>query len=299
MKDYEETLDKFNQAIARNSDDTCSIAHRGEIYCSMKRYEEALTDFSRAIQINPNYVWAIAHRGETYRLMKHYLEAITDFNRAIELKQEQPWALAHRGATYRFMGKQYYELALADFSQAIELKPDYAWAFAYRCRVYDLMRCYEKALLDFDKAISLDKTLFKNWRSERGMLLSYCGRYAEAVADCQQVLQENPVDHFAWYNLAVFKERWHGSTNAQTEIEQARMVLQTVTNTEERGIIFYRLGGLAALDGKTEQALNYLQKAILLEAEAIEFAPHDLAWLDLRDNPRFQSLIADTGAFLK
>jgi hypothetical protein len=56
----------------------------------------------------------------------------------------------------------------------------------------------------------------------------------------------------------------------------------------------YRLGGLAALEGDRNQALSYLTDAILLENEPMELARRDLAWLDLRDDPRFVSLIADT-----
>lgn len=294
MERYKTTLADLNQAIERNHDDARKIAHQGETNCLMKQYDEALTDFSQAIRQNPTYVWAIAHRGETYSLMKRYGEALMDFNQAIELKPDYAWAIAHRGKTYRFMGKHYYEKALADFSRAIDLKPDYAWAIAYRARTYDLLRRYEEALVDFDRAIALDETLFSDWRSERGMLLSYCGRYAEAIACCQQALLENSDDRFALYNIAVFKTRWKGLADARTDIDKARIALLAAVNTETRGIVLYRLGGLAALEGKTAQALNYLQEAIPLEKEAIESARHDIAWLELRDHPRFQFLIADT-----
>jgi len=292
MKQFEENLANLNRDIKQNPDNAWALAHRGETYRLMERYQEALMDFNRCIELDSTYAWAIARRGETYRLMEDYDKALADFSRAIELTPTYAWAIAHRGATYRFMGKCYYDKALADFNRAIELTPTYAWALAYRALIHELLNRYEETLADFDRALALDDTLFNNPLSKRGLLLSYCGRYAEAIACCQQALLENPDDHFALYNVAVFKACWQGLAEARADVRKAHAALLSVVNTEARGIALYRLGGLAALEGRTEQALNYLEEAILLENETIEYACHDLAWLDLRSEPRFQSLIA-------
>jgi tetratricopeptide (TPR) repeat protein len=292
MERYQDTVAELNRAIEQNPEDTGAIAQRGEMYRQMEHFEAALADFDRAIELNPNYAWAIAHRGETYYQMKRYEEALDDFNRAIEVNPDYIWAIAHRGAIYRFMGKPYYEKAVADFTQAIDLKPDYAWAIAYRCQTYGLMNRYQEALVDFDRAIVLDKTIIPNWPGERGLLLSYLGQYAEAIACCEQGLQENPADYVTLYTLAVVKARWKGLVDAQAEIEKTRSALQTVMNRSTCAGGLYRIGGLAALEGDRDRALNCLQEAISLENEPLELARRDLAWLDLRDDPRFQSLIS-------
>jgi tetratricopeptide (TPR) repeat protein len=287
------SITQLQQAIIAQPDNHQLLAQLGELYCAQQQYELAHHYFHEAIQRQPNYYWAMAHQGETYRLQGNYAAALTHFNQSLTIKADYVWAIAHRGMTYRLMGKAYYTLALTDFNQAIQLKPDYAWAIAYRCRIYDLLRCYQAALIDFDQAIALDPNLFDNKHSERGMLLSYCGRYEEAIAACQLALQENPHDHFALYNIAVFKMRWQGLSRAQTEIETARTTLQSALDTPDRGIVLYRLGGLAALAGHTELALQFLQPAILLDKTAIDFALHDIAWLDLREHPQFQSLVVE------
>jgi hypothetical protein len=87
--------------------------------------------------------------------------------------------------------------------------------------------------------------------------------------------------------------RWQGLSRAQPEIETARATLQAALDTPARGIVLYRLGGLAALAGHTELALQFLQPAILLDKTAIDFALHDIAWLDLREYPQFQSLVVE------
>jgi len=293
MECYQETLIDLNKAIEQNPNDTQAIAHRGEIYRLMERDEEALTDFNQAIKLNPNYAWAIAHRGETYYLMKRFSEALADFNQAIELKPDYVWAIAHRGVSYRFMGEAYYTVALADLDRAIDLKPDYVWAIAYRCRVYAMMKCYEKALTDFDRAIALEETVFvKNWLIERGLILCYDGQYSQAIACCDQRLQQVPHDSTALYCIAVAKARWQGLDKAKSEIERSRSTLLSKWETEDRGDILYRLSGLAILEGNCEQAWQYLREAIPINDEAIELVGHDPAWMDWQHDPRTQALVA-------
>ena len=153
---------------------------------------------------------------------------------------------------------------------------------------------YPEALVDCDRAIALDRTIVPNWPGERGLLLSYLGRYAEVISCCEQGLQENPNDYVTLYTLAVVKARWKGLNEAKVEIDKTRATLQAVVNKSTPAAALYRLGGLAALEGDRNQALSYFTEAILLENEPLELARRDLAWLDLRDDPRFVSLIAET-----
>ncbi|WP_414587172.1 tetratricopeptide repeat protein [Scytonema sp. PCC 10023] len=292
MEHYEETLTNLNRSINKNPDDIKALAHRGEIYRLMERYFEALTDFNQVIHLKPDYVWAIAHRGETYHRMKRFSEALADFNQAIELEPDYAWAIAHRGVTYRFLGEAYYTKALADLNRAIELKPDYLWAIAYRCRVYALIKYYEQALTDFDRAIAFDETIFgKNWRIERGLILCYNGQYSEAIACCEQRLHEDPYDTTALYCIAVAKARWQGLDKAKSEIANAQTALLSKWETGDHGDILYRLSGLAILEGNTQQAWQYLQEAIPLNDEAIELVNCDPAWLDGRHDSRTQALL--------
>jgi tetratricopeptide (TPR) repeat protein len=269
-----------------------TLARQGETYRLEKNYPEALVNLNLALELQPNYSWALAHRGETYYQIQQYSQAIADFNQAIQLNPSYVWAIAHRGLTYRMMGESYYAKALADFSQAIDLKPDYAWAIAQRCFLYELMGCYEKGLWDFDRAVAIDPTLSARWRGKRGIILSYCGRYAEAIESSEQVLQEYPNHHIALYCIAVAKTCWKGLLAAQADINAARTALQIVADDSGADDALCRLGGLAALEGKTKEALTLLQKSILLEGEALDLARHDRAWTNLRSNSDFQALIA-------
>lgn len=292
MERYQDKLAELNRAIEQNPDDTRAIAQRGETYRQMEHFDAALADFDRAIELNPDYIWAIAHRGETYYQMKRYEDALNDFNRAIELNPDYIWAIAHRGVTYEYMRR--CEEALSDLNQVIELNPNYAWAIAHRGRTYEIMRRYEEGLEDFDRAIALDETIIPRWRSERGLLLSFMRRYAEAIEYYEQGLKENPHDYFALYGIVVAKTCWKGLAETQAQINELRAVLLSVVNTQARSDALYGLAGLAALESKADQALNYLQEAISLNRERIDTAIHDLAWFGIRVEPQFQSLMGES-----
>jgi tetratricopeptide (TPR) repeat protein len=292
MNRSNETLTELNEALAQNPNDIKALAHRGETYRLKGHYEKALADFNRVIELNSDYTWALAHRGETYYLMERYKEALADFDDSVKLKPDYAWAIAHRGACYQKLNR--YSQGLSDLNRAIELKPDYAWVFSYRCQMYTLMNRYEEALMDFDRALALDNSIIPYWPGERALLLSYSGCYAQAIECCEQGLNKNPNDYVTLYTFTVVKARQFELT--QVDIEKTRLAVQTMLEAEkERAGALYRLGGLAALEGDREQALDYLQQAISLENEPRELARRDLAWLDLRGDTRFQSIINQKG----
>jgi len=286
-----ETLTDINRRIEQNPDDAKALAHRGENYRLTGDFEAALNDFNRVIELEPDYAWAIAHRGDTYRLMERYEQAIADFDRSLALKPKQVWTLAHRGASY-YHFKQYSN-ALIDINQALNLQPDYPWAIVYQINLYAIMGRYEEALVGFDRAIALDSTIIPSWPGERGLLLSYMGRYDEVIAVCEQGLKDHPDDYITLYTLAVVKARFKGMAAAQADIETTRNVLQAVNEPSKRAGVVYRLGGLAALEGDRDFALNCLQEAISLDNEPLELARRDVAWLELREDPRFRFEIGE------
>ncbi|MCT7957065.1 tetratricopeptide repeat protein [Laspinema palackyanum] len=267
------------------------LAQQGETARQQGQYDEAIAYFTKAIALNSEYAWAIAHRGETYCLMKRYSEALVDFNRAVELNPTA-WNYAHRGAVYRKLYR--YDEALGDFNQAIALEPNYAWAIAYRCLIYELTYRYAEGLQEFDRAIALEPSLYPTWRSKRGLMFYYQGKYAEAIACCEEALEQDPHDYQALYCQAVAKAAWKGLIKAGNEIETAKIALRNRVNSPACGIVLYRLAALAALEGEKDLAFSHLEQAIPLEEEAIELVHHDPVWHDLGENSCFQALIGKT-----
>lgn len=237
----------------------------------------------------------LAQQAEQLRLAGDAAGAVTLFTRALALVPEFVWALAHRGAAYRQSGKTFYPQALADFEKAVALQPDYVWAVAFRARMYELFRDYERALVDFDRAIAMDDTIIGFWRSERALLLCFNRRTREAAFLCEEALRLDEGDHFAAYVRAVIALRYEKNRHGNDWVNRALDLLQppAANDGPQQGIALYRLAGLAALRGRPDHGLTLLERALPLEKEAIEFARHDPAWFDLHADPRFQVLVTD------
>ncbi|CAM2009834.1 tetratricopeptide repeat protein [Acanthopleuribacter pedis] len=237
----------------------------------------------------------LAQQGEQMRLAGDPSGAVALFSRALEWAPRFAWALAHRGAAHRQRGKEHYRAALADFEQALVHDPDYVWAIAFRARMYELFRDYQRALVDFDRAIAMDDTIIGFWRSERALLLCFNRRYQEARVMCDEALRCQKNDHFATYVRAVIAACFDGGRDAALWRQRAEKLLQPLALEPgpEQGIALYRLAGLTALYGAGDQAKALLRRALPLEKEAVEFARHDPAWYGFYDDQEFQLLVTD------
>jgi tetratricopeptide (TPR) repeat protein len=102
--------------------------------------------------------------------------------------------IASRGETYRLMKR--YEDAIQDFDRAITLNEKYSWAIANRGETYRSMKRYEDAIQDFDRAIILDEKNDWHWYN-RALVYLLAGKedafhqdIRNAVAVVEQSLHE-------------------------------------------------------------------------------------------------------------
>lgn len=201
--------------------------------------------------------------------------------------------MAHRGATYE--DQRRFPEALADLERALALEPTYAWAIAHRGRTYEQMRHYEQALVDFDRTIALDASLIEDWHTERALLLSFLHRYDEALDFYDQGLRARPDDLLARYGIIVVTARQRGVGALLPQIRQLRGDLEAALGgpPRPRSVALYGLAGLAALEGRADEALAYLPEAIRLHRVRLETARHDLAWESLHDDARFRAILRE------
>ncbi|HEY6287584.1 MAG TPA: tetratricopeptide repeat protein, partial [Ktedonobacteraceae bacterium] len=264
--------------------------NRGWIYFCMNCFEEAIADFTHAIEMIPDGGGVIFLRGFVHQRLKHYDEALADFTHAIELMPNIAEAIRRRGQVYWEL--KHYDEALEDFDRVIELMPDVAGAVGLRGQVHWELNHYDNALKDFDSAIALDRTLTNSLSIDRALLLCKLGRYAEAIETYDEGLNQNPNRSDLLYNFAIAVAHLKGIQEARIYIDKARVALLTIKNTDARATAFYGLGGLEVLMGDNDQALDYLQQAIMLDKEAKRWARHDIVWTALNNDRRYQNLIS-------
>ena len=209
-------------------------------------FKNALDCFQNAIKIDPNYAPAYAGLAYTYTLQTAGFEGLPAHEtmpkakiaarHAFEIDPTLPEAQVALGliATYHD-----WDLATADsaFREALRLNPNYADAHGW----------YTSPLIWLDT------------------------RFAEALDHARRAVKLNPVDPWAWVQLA-----WthYFSRDFEGAIKQSQQLLNIEPNV---GIGHYFLGHHLATYGKPADAEQCINRAIELDGRYV----HYVAWLGL------------------
>ncbi len=325
---YEEALQVTIEALDLWPNDFTIMMTQSRIYSELKHYDKAQTILSAVLRHRPDNAEAILSRGWIYYHINKPREALKDFQLAMKLDL----GLEHEGQEGKgavFYSLQRYQDAASAFSSALKVESTCTecWeklaltyeAFCEKSKVPEMLRSvkitdcnkalaiaqragaisdlgyYQEALQDINYAFALDETAVNTHYTTRGLIFSYLKHYAEAIECYKRV----PMYHFNYrnlYNIAVVMVRWNNLPNAQNFIDAAYEALLTQTHTINRVDAIYGLGGLEAVSGNINQALIYLQQAISFSnsnKRIIKWAKHDIAWLELRSDKRFQVLISN------
>jgi tetratricopeptide (TPR) repeat protein len=105
--------------------------------------------------------------------------ALEYYNQAVERDQRNPDLFNDRGSTFSVLGD--LDKALADFDKAISLKSDYALGHANRAWVLAAKNKHEEAVAEYDMAIKLDPSVPERF-NDRGYFLLRTGQYDRAIA---------------------------------------------------------------------------------------------------------------------
>ncbi|MDF5726283.1 MAG: tetratricopeptide repeat protein [Rhizonema sp. PD37] len=230
VRDYEQAIEKFTQAIQQNPTYAKAYINRGNSHYNLKEYEAAISDYNHALQINPGEVKAFVNRGNVRSILaeyssdpdREYNQAIGDFNNALRLNPKEAEAYVRRGivraqlAKYSGDSQQDYKKAINDFNQALNFDSSKAEAYFQRGLIrYHIAQYssqfekdYKEAIDDFDQALHIDSQLAKVYL-KRGIvryeLAQYGGseskqNHAKAVEDLQTAakisLEQEDMDNY-------------------------------------------------------------------------------------------------------
>jgi tetratricopeptide (TPR) repeat protein len=292
VKTYEKTVPRsrvaaLTRATSVTANQTSMVRTCRGIALANQSYEkEAVLEFNAALKLDAQNALALYHRGKSFQDTGQLKKAVEDFSLVLQLKEFESVAYAARGKALRDLWR--LPEALADFDSALTFNAKNADWLAQRGEVKHWLGDYENALMDFDNAYSLDGELKTRYANDRGLVLVSLERFREAL----ETFQEGSADNYSCrYNIAVCVARWKSVTDAEHELNQARTALNRALNEGERGNGIYGLGGIEALLGNTDSALENLEEALQMDLQYYYWAGHDAAWADLRHNDRFQTLM--------
>jgi tetratricopeptide (TPR) repeat protein len=203
----EEALARFEQALDAAPENPEAIEAVGRALLNLGRLEEAEASFLDALELDPEWVaprmglaMVALSRDEPFKIV-HHLE------RAIETEPGYPDAYVELGRYYGFMGEP--ALAKATFERWTgRVSGDADMLINAGLTLFDAAD-YAEALEFFEKAIeaAADEVQKSGARTFRANALDMLGRYAEAVAAYDEVIEGTPDWWEAHANLGICHAR--------------------------------------------------------------------------------------------
>lgn len=187
--DAERAIEHYAQCIDQGSLSPASFIsayiNRGVAYNMLEDYKKAVDNYDLAIELDPDLAVAYHYRGYALHQLGRYNRAFNDYDRALILDLDYVAAYNNRGTAHQDLGQ--YQKALTNYTEAIRLDPNYAPARFNRC-----------------------------WTKAKNL-----GRFADALADCELAVQQDPDQAYALHGLGYVHQGLGETERAIEEYQQA------------------------------------------------------------------------------
>jgi tetratricopeptide (TPR) repeat protein/predicted Ser/Thr protein kinase len=233
--DGKHAIEDFDRATSINPKYLDAYYQKGDVSRRSNRLTDALDAFSRVVELDPKNANAFFARGSVHFQLNHLAEARDDFSAVIRLRPLAPDAYRNRGivnirlkdfdaaladteqyaqlkprnyeAYYRIgilhQGRREFYPALEALRTALDFKQDYTQAYLARAQIFHLQGEFPKALDDLNFVLSKldpDKWGILN---DRGDLHRAMGQWADAKADYERSIRNEPKQVDAYVGLAI------------------------------------------------------------------------------------------------
>lgn len=290
--DCTQAIEHFKRAVELDPDFALAHSGLGACYANLvfkgfsgkENYARAEAAFDEALALDPEvtearvlmvFIWMA--RGEKAKARQEIAKL------ARELPNESSVFFA-KGVLHRLDGE--YEKALRSFQRLGRLDPAARVVAAYnRARIFMYRGEYEEALKEIDAGarVEADHPLLKTFHA---VVLQRSGAVAEGAELLREVLAKHPRLEGVRPLLAACLSKLGRHEEAHAEITDS--VLKAAAADHD---IAYWLATFYALEGETERAFEWLERAIKLGNENRAWFERDPHWSALRDDARFKQLI--------
>ncbi|MEO0615818.1 MAG: hypothetical protein AAFY69_06750, partial [Pseudomonadota bacterium] len=234
----------------------------------------------RAVTLDPNHAMAQASLGDHYACVQADMTlAEAAFERALAADPD----LLHHGLVRYYMLTGRREAAFAYIEYLLSLYPGSTWEMAAASGHYGGFAALERSL---DLARQIVEIAPDDTRAKItvAVQLSKLGRSDEGIAMLQPLAEADDAQPRTRLLFAMMLAR-------EGQTDRARSILNdTLTSTDR--IAESHLAMTYAALGDTDEAMRWLELAHEKGEFGLCYLPFEPAWDPLRDDPRFQALIA-------
>ena len=248
-------------------------------------YTYAEAAFSKAFFYDPNVVEARVLMVMIYMARGEKKKARSEIEILAKQFPNDPALWFVKGVMHRLDGE--YDESLKAFEKLTRLDPAARAVAAYnRARIFIYKREFDKALEELDKGVKVEPNhpMLKIFRSG---VYYYQGKYDEAIELISQVLK----DHADMDGIRpLYATYLAGSGQPDKAREQLTPDALAISRSDHD--MAYWVGQTYALLGEKDNAFKWLNKAIKLGNQNWPHFEHDTNLASLRDDPRWQELMA-------
>jgi adenylate cyclase len=249
--------------------------------------------FSSATETDPSFVRAWVDLAETYALQVIYYEGSDAEREAADAASEKAVALApdrgdaHAARGIAHLASEEYEDAVIECDRAIELDPSLWKAYYNYARASYHQGEMAKALRLFEKAGEINDSDYQSpllaapIYKRLGDMESSEKSAREGVARAETFLEDHPDNHRAFY-LGAGALLDLGERERAVEWAQKALAIDPSDPS-----IRYNMGCFYAKAGEIDQAFEYLQDSITSKS----WIEHDPDLDPIREDPRYQKLL--------
>ncbi|RRB02955.1 tetratricopeptide repeat protein [Larkinella rosea] len=151
---FREAIQPLNQAIDADGGNFEAFNSRGVAHYELKDYENALLDYEQAIQLKPDFYKPYYNRAKLKTARGETDPALKDYAEAIRRAPDSSDIYLDRGQLFATAGNLIS--AMSDFNQAIQLNPKSSLAYFNRGNIRFQQEEFPQALDDFAKTVELD-----------------------------------------------------------------------------------------------------------------------------------------------
>ncbi len=212
--DTEGAIEDYSRAIQIKPSSADAYVKRAATYKSQGKFNQALKDYTEAIALDsgsylfdPTLHFSNAYfgRGNLYYQMGEFEKSVADYDSSLRLSPENSLAFLNKA---RALGDENrYDSAIASFTQAITLLSPREYngaqehAYFGRGLIYNITRQFDKALLDFNRAIQLKPNdpyaYFQRGNAEKAL-----NKLDDAIADYTMALRFQKLAAKACWRMA-------------------------------------------------------------------------------------------------
>jgi serine/threonine protein kinase/Tfp pilus assembly protein PilF len=266
----------------------------GLAYSAKGWYEKSQPPHRKAVELDPNNASAIGNVSTFYLSEGRFDEALPWAKKAVGLDP----TLAHYyfRVGFIYFGMKDLDKAEEWMNKSLNLQPDYGWG-------HHTLNWIHLARGDYQKAIARSRETFAKFPDDpicfdtAGDAELFAGNFEAAKELFQKAVELDPIG-YAWgrryvtvFGYLLWREGQRDSARARFQ-KSASMDQEEIAQDTEASDPYYDLAALNAVQGNKREAYEWLQKAIDNGWVDYQFSLHDPLFENLRQEERFQQMMA-------